>query len=101
MRTMMVLFVAMLAVVATQGCGDGDSEEQAQRAAVATALDALASDLAENRPADAAAYTERLQSYLEAHPSFFFGSAAALLDRSGAVIARPIRLSHARRLREP
>ena len=42
----------------------------------------------EDRPADAVAYTERLQTYLEAHPSFF-GSAAALLDRSGRVIASP------------
>ena len=31
---------------------------------------------------------ERLQSYLEAHPSFF-GTAAALLDRSGGVVASP------------
>ena len=42
----------------------------------------------EDRPADAAAYTERLQTYLEAHPSFF-GSAAAILDSSGGVIASP------------
>ena len=87
-RATMVLFAAMLALVATQGCGDGDSSEENPRDAVVTALDALAADLTANRPADAAAYTERLQSYLEAHPSFF-GSAAALLDRSGAVIASP------------
>ena len=42
----------------------------------------------EDPPADAAAYTERLQTYFEAHPSFF-GSAAALLDRSAAVITSP------------
>ena len=53
-----------------------------------SALDTLAADLLEDRPADAVAYMERLQTYLEAHPSFF-GSAAALLDRSGRVIASP------------
>ena len=52
------------------------------------ALDSLAAQLVAERPADAAAYTERLQAYLEAHPAFF-GSAAALLDRSGAVISSP------------
>ena len=88
MRTTIVLLLAMAALAAVLGCGDGDSSEEAERAAVATALDALAADLAQNRPADAAAYTERLQRYLEAHPSFF-GSAAALLDGSGAVIASP------------
>ena len=88
-RTMAVLFVAMLALTATLGCGDGASSEEDNRAAVVAALDALAADLVANRPPDAAAYTARLQSYLEAQPSFFFGSAAALLDRSGAVIASP------------
>ena len=88
-RTMMVLTLTMLALVATQGCSDGDSSEEDERAAVVTALDALAADLVKDRPADAAAYTERLQSYLEAQPSFFFGSAAALLDGSGAAIASP------------
>ena len=37
---------------------------------------------------DADAYAERLQVYLEEHPTFF-GSAAALLDPSGEVIASP------------
>ena len=88
-RTMVVLFVAMLSLVATQGCSDGDSNEQDDRAVVVSALDTLAAELVEDRPADAAAYTERLQTYLEAHPTFFFGSAAALLDPSGAVVASP------------
>lgn len=87
-RAITALLAAMLALVAAVGCGDGDSSEEDGRAAVVAALDALAADLVENRPADAAAYTERLQSYLEANPSFF-GSAAALLDDSGAVIASP------------
>ena len=84
-RATIALFLVMLALVTTQGCSESDSSKEARRAAVVTALDTLAADLLEDRPADAAAYTERLQTYLEPHPSFF-GSAAALLDRSGAVI---------------
>lgn len=87
-RTSITLILTALALVAAQGCGDGDSSQEARRAAVVTALDDLAADLEEHRPADAAAYTERLLAYLEDHPSFF-GSAAALLDRSGAVVASP------------
>ena len=48
----------------------------------------LRRELVADRPADAAAYTERLQAYLEAHPAFF-GSAAAMLDRWGIVISSP------------
>ena len=87
-RAAIALFLVMLALVTAQGCSESDSSEEARRVAVVTALDTLAADLLEDRPADAAAYTERLQTYLEAHPSFF-GSAAALLDRSGAVITSP------------
>ncbi len=53
-----------------------------------TALDHLAADLTADPRADAAGYTERLRSYLQGHPSFV-GSAAVLLDRSGAVITSP------------
>ena len=59
-----------------------------EQAAVDSALDTLVEELAADRPADAAAYAERLRAYLKAHPEFF-GAAAALLDRSGAVIASP------------
>ena len=38
--------------------------------------------------ADTAAYTERLRAYLEAHTAFY-GSAAALLDEAGTVVASP------------
>ena len=87
-RAMMILFLTMLALVTAQGCGDDASDQEASRGAVVTALDTLAAELVEDQPADAAAYTERLQAYLEDHPSFF-GIAAALLDRSGAVITSP------------
>ena len=86
--TMVLLFLTMLALVAAQGCGDDVSDQEASKGAVVTALDTLAAELVEDQPADAAAYTERLQAYLEDHPSFF-GIAAALLDRSGAVTASP------------
>ena len=87
-RATIALFLAMLALAIGLGCSESDSSEEARRAAVVSALDTLAADLLEDRPADAVAYMERLQTYLEAHPSFF-GSAAALLDRSGRVISSP------------
>ncbi len=87
-RATIVLLLTVLALVTTLGCSESDSSEKAQRDAVVTALDTLAADLLKNRPADAVAYTERLQTYLEAHQSFF-GSAAALLDSSGDVITSP------------
>ena len=91
MRSLLALLLtllALLALVTTQACSDSVSNQQASRATVVAALDTLVAELAADRLADAAAYAERLQAYLEAHPGFF-GSAAALLDRSGAVIASP------------
>ena len=87
-RAAILLSITMLALAIAQGCSDDASDQEASRDAVVTALDTLATELSEDRPADAAAYSERLQVYLEDHPSFF-GSAAALLDRSGAVITSP------------
>ena len=88
MRTAMALFLTVLALATTLGCGGNASDEEAQREAVVTALDAFATELVADRPTGADEYTERLQAYLEAHPSFF-GSAAALLDRWGVVISSP------------
>ncbi len=87
-RLLTMLVLALMAAVLVQGCGDDASDEELRRSDVATALEQLASDLVADRPEDAAAYMERLRAYLEEHPSFF-GSAAVLLDRSGAVIASP------------
>ena len=87
-RAAMVLLFAMLALVMTQGCGEDAPDPEALRGSVVSALDTLAAELAEDRPADAAAYTERLQAYLSENPSFF-GSAAALVDGSGSVITSP------------
>ncbi len=88
MRAPIVLLLTLLALLTAQACSDRASNEEASRTAVVAALDILAAELAADRPADAAVYTERLQAYLEGHPAFF-GSAAALLDRSGAVITSP------------
>ena len=89
MRAPIVLLLTLLALVTAQACSDSASnQEAASRTAVVAALDTLAEELATERPADAAAYAEHLQAYLEAHPAFF-GSAVALPDRSGAVIASP------------
>ena len=91
-RIAMILLFALLAVVLTQACSPQAAEEAppdaALRAEVVAALDALAAELAAKRPADAAAYAERLQSYLETHPAFY-GSAAALLDQNGKITASP------------
>ena len=67
---------------------DDVPEIEVLQTAVVTALDTLVAELVAERPADAAAYTERLRAYLEAHPAFF-GSAAALLDRAGRVTTSP------------
>ena len=45
MRTTIALFLMMLALVATQGCSDSASDEEALRDAVVTALDASATEL--------------------------------------------------------
>lgn len=86
------LLLLLLVVVATQGCSSAPTEkapeEEALRTEVVAALDALAADLAAERPVDAAAYAERLRSYLDAHPAFY-GSAVALLDRAGRITVSP------------
>ncbi len=88
LRLVGVLLLAVLALIVIQGCSDDAADEDELRSAAAAALDVLAADLAADPPGDVAEYVQRLRSYLEDHPSFF-GSAAALLDRSGAVIASP------------
>ncbi|MYA59487.1 MAG: hypothetical protein F4X40_02860 [Chloroflexi bacterium] len=81
-----VLLVALFALL-LQGCSNGD-DFQNDRRRVEEALNALATNLVENRPADVAAYTERLGRHVESDPSFF-GSAVALIDEAGSVIASP------------
>ncbi len=88
MRALIALFLTILALVTTQACSDSASNQEASRTAVVAALDTLVAELAADRPAHAAAYAESLQAYLEVHPAFF-GSAAAMLDRSGTVITSP------------
>ena len=73
-RATIPLLLLLLAVVTTQACSPAPTPEgpqdEALMAEVVAALDTLAAELAAERPADAAAYTERLRAYLEAHPAF-------------------------------
>ncbi len=78
----------LLALVTNVACNTSAPTQEELQAEVVSALDALAAELLEGRPADAAAYTERLRSYLDAYPAFY-GSAAALLDRAGKITASP------------
>ena len=92
LRITVALFLLMLTIVPAMACAPGPARENpsdsALRLEVVSALDDLAAELATARPADAAAYTELLQSYLESNPEFY-GSAVALLDRDGAVTTSP------------
>ena len=91
-RATIPLLLLLLAVVTTQACSPASTQDgpqdEALRAEVVAALDTLAAELAAERPADAAAYTERLRAYLVAHPAFY-GSAATLLDRTGKITTSP------------
>ena len=78
----------LLALVVTLACATSPPTQESLKAEVVSALDAFAAELAASRPTDAAAYAERLQAYLDAHPAFY-GSAAALLDQDGKVTASP------------
>ena len=87
-RLVIAPLVLLLVVVTAQACMAGAPTDKALRAEVVAALDSLAAEVSVDRPANAAAYTERLLAYLESHPSFF-GAAAALLDRAGTVTTSP------------
>ena len=78
----------LLALVTTLACTTRPPTQEALKAEVVSALDALTAELAASRPTDAAAYAERLRAFLDAHPAFY-GSATALLDQDGRVTASP------------
>ena len=88
MRPKIARTLLLVTLLATQACRAGTPADEALQTEVAAALDSLVAELVADRPADAAAYAERLQAYLENHPAFY-GSAAALMDESGAVTASP------------
>ena len=75
-------------MVTTLACNNSAPAQDALRAEVVSALDTLATELAAQRPADAATYAERLRIHLDDHPAFY-GSAVALLDHDGNVTASP------------
>ena len=83
-RASILLFVLMVTI----SCNTSAPTQEALQAEVVSALDTLAAELLMERPIDAAAYTERLRAYLDAHPEFY-GSAAALLDDDGKVTVSP------------
>ncbi len=88
-RAAIVLFLLLPALVTTQACSvSTPPTQEALQTAVVAALDTLVTELVAERPVNAAAYTERLRAYLDAHPAFY-GSAAALLDRAGTVTTSP------------
>ena len=62
-RATIALLLAMLALVITQGCSESASDQEDLRNTMVAALDTLAAEFVEDRPADVSAYTERLQSY--------------------------------------
>ena len=88
MRPTIAGTLLLLTLVATQACRVGPPAQKALQAEVVGALDTLVAELVAERPADAAAYAERLRDYLEGHPAFY-GSAAALVDEGGTVTASP------------
>ena len=88
MRLTTSLFFLLLAVFTTQSWPSSAQTPEVVRNQVVAALDILVAELVEDRPADPAAYSKRMQAYLEAHPRFY-GGAVALLDEDGAVTASP------------
>ena len=77
----------LIVLVAILACGGAATDDELRAEAV-SALDGLAAELAAERPADAEGYAARLRTYLEEHPGFY-GSAAALLDDEGNIVASP------------
>lgn len=62
MRSARVLSVVLVGLSTTRGCGSGATAPDEARATVVGAVDMLAAELAADRPADAAAYAERLRA---------------------------------------
>ncbi len=75
----------------------GAPTQEALQTEVVAALDTLVAELVAERPADAAAYAERLRAYLEAHPAFLRQRRRAY-GRGWNRHREPLRLSHRRRL---
>ena len=88
MRPTIARTLLLLTLVASHACRDDAPTQEALQAEVVAALDSLVADLVAERPADPAAYVNRLQAYLESR-SAFSGSAAALMDDAGTITASP------------
>ena len=90
MRTTLALSILFLAFLTAQSCRDGTPEptREDRQTVVVAALDALVAELVAERPVDAAAYTRRLQAYLDVYPAFC-GSAVVLLNEAGTITGSP------------
>lgn len=88
MRFTLHLGLVLITLAITRAGYPGEIARDDPQDAAAVALDSLVAELAADRPANAAAYAERLQVYLAAHPAFY-GAAAALLDATGSVTESP------------
>ena len=88
MRAAITLFLLPLVLLTAPSLRSGASTQEAPQTAAVAALDTLVAELVADRPADTAAYIQRLQAYLDAHPAFY-GSAVALLDEDGNVTTSP------------
>ena len=84
--TVLILLCGVL--LATQHFGIDESMADDNRAEVVVALDDFVSSLEVHRPADIPAYVKRIEAYLDSNPAFY-GSAVALLDDAGEVVASP------------
>ena len=89
MRSIMALFLTVLALATTLGCGGNAPDEEAEREAVVTALDAFATELAADRPTGCGRVYGTLAG-LPGGPSIILWQCGrAVLDRWGIVISSP------------
>ncbi len=75
-------------LLCAQACRSAPPDVQAEKDQVVAALDTLVTNLVADRPVATNEYSQRLTTYLEAHPTFY-GAAAAILDEERNVVASP------------
>ncbi len=82
------LSLLLCVLLHAQACHTAPPNDQAEKDHVVSALDTLVTNLVADRPVATNEYTQRLTTYLEAHPTFY-GAAAAILDEERNVVASP------------
>ena len=91
MRTLIVAIFTIAALVLDSSVIHAEGGRPTQdelRSEVVRVLDILVSEIESDGPVEAAVYTSRLRTYLDAHRSFY-GSAVALVNEAGAVTNSP------------